>query len=136
MVDLVITPANVVAGSNAARETGTAGEAIEAGQSVYKSLVTGKWHLADSNSGTVAARKAGGIALNKAALNQPITVHKGGDLTIGAALTAGMAYYLSETPGGIQPAADLASGENVCLIGIAKSAAVLVVDIQAPGVTL
>lgn len=136
MVDLVITSAQVVASANAMRETGVAGEAISAGQAVYKSSATGKWMLADNNSATAEAKKAVAIALNSAALNQPITVHKCGDLTIGAALTAGAAYYLSDAPGGICLVADVGAGEDVCLLGLAKSATVLSVAIQAPGVTL
>jgi hypothetical protein len=92
--------------------------------------------LADSNSATAEARKAGGIALNGASLNQPITVHKAGDLTLGAVLTAGTAYYLSDTPGGICPLADVGAGEYVCQLGLAKSTTVLAVDIQFPNVSL
>lgn len=136
MADLSITAANVVADSAASRETGQAGEAITAGKAVYKSSTSKKWMLADSNSATAEAKKAGGIALNGAALNQPLVVCTGGDVTIGATLTPGQPIYLSETPGGLQPAADLGAGENVCLIGLAKSATVLSVAIQNPGVTL
>jgi hypothetical protein len=136
MADLVITAASVVADPSATRTTGQAGEAIAAGKAVYLDPTTRKWQLADSNSATAAAKKAGGIALNGAALNQPLTVCTDGPVTMGAPLVAGSPYYLSETPGGIQPAADLGAGENVCLIGFATSTAVLNVDIQAPGVTL
>jgi hypothetical protein len=136
MTDLAVTAANVVAGADVARVFGQAGEAITAGQVVYLDGTAKKWKLADSNSSTVGANKAGGIALNSAALNQPIAVATSGDVTIGATLTAGSAYYLSETPGGIQPVADLTTGENVCLLGIATSTTVLAVAIQAPGVVL
>lgn len=136
MTDLTITAANVVAGANAVRDSGNAGEAITAGQAVYRSATTNKWMLADSDSATAAAKKANGIALNGAALNQPISVLKSGDITIGATLTAGTAYYLSNTPGGICPVADVGAGEDVCLLGLAKSTTVLAVAIQAPGVTL
>lgn len=136
MADITITAANVVAGSGSVQETNLAGETVAAGKSVYRSSSTKKWMLADSNSATAEARKAGGIALNSASLNQPITVHKAGELVIGATLTPGTAYYLSDTPGGICPVADVGAGENVCLLGIAKSATVLAVDIQAPGVSL
>ena len=136
MSDLTITAANVVAGSNAVVDRGhAAGETITAGQAVYLGS-GGKWMLADSNSATAAAKTAGGIALNGASLNQPLAVLKSGDITIGASLTAGARYYLSETAGGIQPEADLGSGENVCLLGLAKSTSVLAVNIQTPGVTL
>jgi hypothetical protein len=136
MADLSITATSVVADPSATRTTGQAGEAIAAGKAVYLDPTTKKWQLADSNSGTPGAKKAGGIALNGAALNQPLAVCTGGPITIGATLVAGSSYYLSETPGGIQPAADLGTGENVCQMGLATSTTVLNVDIQNPGVTL
>lgn len=135
MADLVVTAANVVADPSAGRDQGQAGEAIIAGKAVYKSSTTKKWMLADSNSATAEARKAVGIALNGASLNQPLVVCTGGPVTIGATLVPGDPYYLSETPGGIQPAADLGTGENVCQLGLAVSASVLNVAIQNPGVT-
>ena len=136
MADITITAANVVAGSSAVIETGTAGETITAGKAVYRSAATKKWMLADSNSATAEARQSTGIALNGASLNQPVSVHKHGDLTIGATLTAGTAYFLSDTPGGICALADVGSGEYVCQLGLAKSTTVLAVDIQYPGVAL
>lgn len=136
MADLTITSASVVAGADATRKDGLAGEAITAGKAVYQSSATKKWLLADSDSATAEARRAGGIALNGAALNQPIAVHVAGDITIGAALTPGTAYYLSDTAGGICPLADVGSGEYVCQLGLAKSASVLAVSIQFPGVVL
>lgn len=125
MSDLSVTAASVVKGSNAVVENGTAGETIAAGKAVYKSSTTNKWMLADSNSGTAEARAATAIALNGASLNQPIAVQKAGQITAGAALTAGIQYYLSDTPGGICPVADVGSGEYVCLVGIALSASLL-----------
>lgn len=136
MVDLTITAANVVISSNATRENGTAGEAITAGQVVYKAAATGKYMLADNNSATAEVRQPVGIALNGAAADQPLTIQKSGDITIGATLVAGTDYYLSDTPGGICPRADLGSGEYVCLLGLAKSTTVLAIDIQYPDVSL
>lgn len=136
MVDLVITAATVVAGTNAIRETGSAGETIAAGQAVYKNTTTNKYMLADSNSVTAEARRSVGIALNGAALNQPVAVQTGGDITAGGTLTPGVAYYLSDTPGGLCLVADVGAGEYVCLIGIAKSAAILGIDVQFPNVAL
>ena len=46
-----------------------------------------------------------------------------------------MAYYLSDTPGGICPVADIGAGEYVCLIGLASSASVLALDIRYTGVS-
>lgn len=135
MADYSVTNTAVVAADNAVKESGLAGETITAGKAVYKSPVSKKWMLADSNSATAAAKTAGGIALNGASMNQPVTVAKAGDLTMNAVLTAGVAVYLSDTPGGLCPDADVGAGENVCQIGIAKSTTVLSVKIVAPGVS-
>ncbi len=135
MADISITAANVVAGSDAVREAGTAGATVTAGQLVYLDPSDMKYKLADSN-GAAALRVPSGIALNGAANNQPLVIQKGGDITIGGTMTAGVAYYLSDTPGGICPVADLGSGEYPCIVGIAKSTSVLSVNIQPSGVAL
>jgi hypothetical protein len=136
MADLTITAASVVAGSNAAVERGSFGEAVTAGQVVYRSSTTQKYMKADSNSVTVEARHGIGIALNGGALDQPAQVQKSGKITRGATLTPGTDYYLSDTPGGICPRADVGAGEYVCLLGLAESATVLDLDIQFPNVAL
>lgn len=136
MADLSITAASVLAGTNAIIESGRAGETVTAGKVVYKDATTGKYLLADADSGTAAAKAPRGIALNGAADGQPLSVVRGGDVAIGATLTAGTAYYLSPVAGGICPLADVASGDNVVLLGLAKSTSVLALDIQNPGVTL
>jgi len=135
MADISITAANVVAGSDAVRESGTAGATVTAGQLVYLDTSDMKYKLADSN-GASALRVPNGIALNGASNGQPLSIQKGGDITIGGTLTAGVAYYLSDTPGGICPVADLGSGEYPCIVGIAKSTSVLSVNIQPSGVAL
>lgn len=137
MADISITAANVVKGSNAVVEAGTAGATITAGQVVYKDAADGKYKLADADSATAAAKAPRGIALNGASNNQPLSILRSGDITIGATLTAGTAYYLSPTTaGGICPLADVASGDDVVLLGLAESTSVLAVDIQISGVTL
>jgi hypothetical protein len=136
MVDLTITPANVVSDPAASREVGTAGASVLAGQLVYKDDATKKYLLVDTNAVDVAARRPTGIALHAAATNQPLTVHRAGDITIGATVVAGTAYYASDTPGGICPVADVGAGENVAQVGLAKSTTVITVDFQIPGVTL
>lgn len=135
MADISITAASVVAGSTASVKHGTAGATITAGQVVYEDAATGKYLLADADSATAGATEPYGIALNGASLNQPLAVARGGPVTIGATLTAGVAYYLSNTAGGICPVADVGTGEDVVLIGLATSAAILDVDIQITGVT-
>ena len=63
---------------------------------------------------------------------QPMLV----DITLGEVLTAGVAYYLSDTAGGICPVADLGAGEYPCLIGIANSTTVLRLGFNYSGVSL
>jgi hypothetical protein len=81
-------------------------------------------------------RQPAGIALNGASDGQPIDIITAGDLTVNAVLTAGTVYYLSPSAGGIAPLADVLSGDDVVVIGIARSTTVLKVAIQIPGVTL
>jgi hypothetical protein len=135
MADLSITGASVVAGANAVTDIASAGEAITPGQQVYLNSTSKKLMKADSNAATAEARKAIGTALNGAALDQPVKYQKSGDITIGAVLTPGVAYYLSDTPGGICPVADIGTGEYVQLVGLAKSASVLTLDYQYTGVS-
>lgn len=136
MTALTITPANVVAGSNAVRDIGTAGETITAGQVLYLAAATGRWMKADTNAGTAEARTPKAIALNGASAGQPVSLHKGGDITIGATMTAGVAYYLGGTAGAIVPVGDLTTGDYPTIIGIAKSTTVLAVDFNPSGVAL
>lgn len=135
MADLAITAANVVKGAGAVVETGYAGAAITAGQVVYLDPSTSTYKLADSN-GVADAKKPRGIALNGASINQPIAVQRGGDINIGATLTSGATYYLSANAGGVCPVADVVTGDDVVVIGVAKSASVLSLALFAPGVTL
>lgn len=137
MADITITPASVVQGADARVEHGTFGATVTQGQAVYRDSADGKYKLADADSATAAARAPRGIALNAGANGQPGTIQLSGDLTIGATLTPGTAYYLSAlTPGGICPLADVGAGDDVVLLGIAESASVLHLSIQVPGVTL
>jgi len=136
MADITITAANVLSLAGATSDRGTAGATITAGQAVYYDAADSKWKLADSNSGTAAARTPGGIALNGASNGQPLAVHKEGPITIGGTLTAGVAYYLSDTPGGICPVADVGAGEYPTVIGVATSTTALNVRITSAGVAL
>lgn len=136
MADLSLTAASVIAGVGAATENGSLGVAVTAGQVLYKAAADGLWYLADSNSATAAVRQPGGIALNGGGIGQPVRVLLSGPITIGATMTAGVAYYLSDTPGGICPVADVGNGEYPCLIGIATSTTVLGVAFQYSGVAL
>lgn len=136
MTDIVITAANVVKGTGAEVSHGTLGATVTAGQSVVRDPSTNKFVLADSNHATAALRVPDGIALNGGANNQPVAVQTEGPITIGGTLTPGVAYYQSDTPGGICPVADVGSGERSVFLGIATSASVLALAIKDSGVAL
>jgi len=135
LADITITAASVLAGADARTENGTFGATITQGQAVYKDATDGKYKLADTDSATAAVKVPRGIALNAGSNGQPATIQTSGDITIGATLTAGVAYYLSPVAGGIAPLADVAVGDDYTLLGLAKSASVLDLDIQVSGVT-
>ncbi len=135
MADITITAANVLPGADARIEHGTFGATVTQGQVVYKDAADGKYKLADTDSATAAVKVPRGIALNAGSDGQPATIQLSGDITIGATLTAGVAYYLSPVAGGIAPLADVAIGDDYTLIGLAESTTVLHLDIQVSGVT-
>lgn len=136
MADISITATSVAPSGGAKTVTGVAGASVTAGQVVYNDTTTGTLKLADCDSATAAARSPYGIALHGAASGQPLTVAISGKVTIGATLTAGVAYYLSGTAGGICPVADLSTGDYPTIIGIATSTALLSVKFHESGVAL
>jgi hypothetical protein len=134
MAALDIVAGNVKQGAGADVLHGTAGATITAGQAICRDATTGKMVLSDADGTNI--KRCDGIALNGAAADQPIAYQRAGDVTLGSVLTAGQAIYLAPTAGGIGPLADVAGGDDVVLIGIAKSASVLKIAIVNPGVTL
>lgn len=137
MADLSLTAANVIPQSNAIIDRSRyAGATIAAGDMVYLDSTTKKWKLADADSATQEIQETSGMAVSGASDGQPIAVQTSGDVALGAVLTAGSRYYLSSTPGKIEPEADLSTGEEINLIGLAKSTTVLTIKITRPGVTL
>lgn len=136
MADLTITAANVklVSGSTSRM---VAGATLTAGQVVYEEASTEKAKLADNDSATAEVRAIKGITLHAALADQPVVVAGNGAVVeFGAILTAGTDYYLSGTPGGICPRADVTTGDDPVRIGMALTTARLQLDFNDPGVTL
>lgn len=134
MADLTITVASVKAQDGAKIEHGTAGATILAGQVVYLDAATNTYKLSDSNSATAAVRDEDGISLHASLANQPLAVCTSGPLNVGATLALGTTYYASETPGGIEPEADVGTGEFATILGQASSTSILQVGIRKSGV--
>lgn len=136
MTDVAITGNDVVAGANSQQTAGTLGGTCVAGDILYQSPDDHRWRRASNNSGTVGAKVPGGMALSNGANNQPVRIHKRGDVTLTPNLVAGTAYYLSSSAGKICPRTDVVTGMDVVFIGIARSTTVLAVQALISGVTL
>ena len=136
MAALTITAASVVKGANARIDrNGYAAATITAGQAVYKAA-DGRWNLADDDAATALVRVPTGIALSSSSANQPVAVQTDGDITIGATMTPGMAYYLGATPGTIVPVGDVTTPQYPAIVGIARSATVMRLVLKDSGVAL
>lgn len=125
MTDLSVTAANVLASSSAVVERGTAGATITAGQTLYiDTSDSNKLKLADSDNASATVRNCAGIALNGASAGQEVKyVIEDPSFTPGGTLVVGTMYVLSDTAGGIMPAADLEIGDYPTLLFIANTTA-------------
>lgn len=136
MVDLTVTAANVVKGTDAVVQRGVAGATITAGQPLYKDATASDTLKVADTDVSAAASRVVGIALHAASTGQPIEYQTDGEITIGATMTVGEIYVLSGTAGGIAPRADLATLDYTSIIGIAKTAAILSLKLHNLGVAL
>jgi hypothetical protein len=135
MADLTITAANVAVGSQTTRiSIVQVGEAVTQGQPIYPDSTTAKYLKADAN--VDAKIQVGGVALTAAASNGFVVMASSGSINLGATLTIGTIYVLSDTAGGIMPSADLSAGDNVVILGTATTTALLNLDIQITGAKL
>lgn len=134
MADYTVVSTSVLPGANAVKDSGIAGEAIVAGKAIYLDATTNRWFLSDNNA--TGKRAVNGIALNAASAGQPVDYQKSGDITIGATLVAGADVWLSGTPGGLCPRADIVTGMDPVLVGIAKTTAILTLSVVDVGVTI
>ncbi|HUU11868.1 MAG TPA: hypothetical protein VM431_15190 [Phycisphaerae bacterium] len=133
MADLSITAANVVAGTGADVEWGTAGEAITAGQSLYKKADNKMWKADDTSAAEAAVE---GVALCDAGTDQPVCYITGGPLNPGAIVAVGTTYGVTDTAGGIGPISDRASADFVSIIGVATTTSNIQVAINQAGVAI
>ena len=132
MVDLSVTAANVLASTGSGQVPGTYGATVTAGKVVYQNTSTDDYDLADCTTSAATATVAG-IALNGGADGQPASILTRGPVDIGATVTVGTVYVLSES-GGICPAADLATDDYVSIIGVGTAADTIEVNILNSGV--
>jgi hypothetical protein len=111
--------------------TGTAGEAIAAGQVVYISATgdaagtAGLWYLADAdNAYTSTTAVEIGIAVSAIAINTSGTIRLAGEATTATSTVVGTKYYISATAGAITSSAPT----NSRLVGIAPTTSSLILN--------
>lgn len=136
MADITVTAASVVPGATAQVKHGIAGETIPAGKAVVVNPDTSKVMLADNDSATAYVKGTAGVSVNSASLNQPISFVTDGPYTAGATVVKGETYCVSGTAGGICPRADVTTGDDLIVIGIADDAAIINVKLRDTGLTL
>lgn len=133
MSDIVITPANVKPTGTTLSEAGTSGEALLAGQPIYRNATDGKLYRASAAS--LAASRAVGIALNSTpGADQPVKYGWYGRIQVGAVLTPGAVYVLSINAGFIAPSADLDASTGTwwaTVLGVSPSNSDLELSIKA-----
>lgn len=124
MADLVITASAVkpAVGFPLFTRSGVAGEALAAGDAVYRDPVTGKWKKAKATS-AVEARAEGAVLEQTVAVDAPfLMATRDSVLDLGTAAPAkGVSFLLSGTPGGWSPHSDPttpASGELNTELGV------------------
>lgn len=134
MADIVVTAANVAQGTDAVLETVTFGETILQGKTCYLDATDNKVKLGDANLSAAAAATRG-IALTSGVNGQPGVIQRGGKINPGGTVVPGTIYVQSATAGGIAPAADLAGGHNVTVLGVGISASQIQMPLTGPFVS-
>jgi hypothetical protein len=136
MADITVTAANVQQSSAAKKSSVVADVAITAGQLIYIDATTGGAKLALA-SGTEAQAAVVGIAINDAAIGQPITyAEKDVLLGVGGTVVPGTGYILSGVAGAFGPssATDLpGTGEFITAIGVAVSVTEINLQLSVTG---
>ena len=117
MADITVTATSVVPIS-ASIQSGIAGETITAGQSLYIKAADGKLWKAQCD-GTAEEATCVGVAMNGAAVNQPVAYVADGSVNIGATTSKATTYVVSATAGGIAPQADLIATNRISYVGYA-----------------
>lgn len=120
MADLTTAAAEVEPGSSPVVEAGVAGEAFDAGASLYKKSSDRRWYKADADA-LASAGDPPTVAVSTAEkAGQRCVVQRGGTVVMGATagVVQGQLYVVSTTAGAIAPYGDLGSGDFVSVLGV------------------
>jgi hypothetical protein len=125
MANLVQTAANVQPSATTVIDRSyNAGVAIVAGNLLYYDAAANNLKLADANLSSTTSTLYG-MALNNAAVGQPVAVAQSGVVNVGATTVKGNVLIVSATDssGAIAPVADAVSGWFMSVLGVANDTA-------------
>lgn len=135
MTDISITAANILKAASDPSKNGIAGEAITAGEPLYKDATdSDRLKLCDSSGLATAA--CVGIALHGADTGQPITYMTSGVMTLNAVAIVGEIYCVSTTAGGIAPEEDVTTGLFRTVLGTGITSTTIKVNISVSGIAI
>jgi hypothetical protein len=135
MADLAPVAADVVAADGeVTKAEHIAGAAIAAGDWLYMDTAASNVMKLAQADGTAIEATVYGVALNTAALGQPVLVATAGDLDFGCVLTVAQVYILSVNAGKICPVGDLAASSYCSIVGVGTVADNLQIKIHNSGV--
>lgn len=127
MADLTQTAANVAAGGESTRISMIqVGEAVTQGQPGYFDSSDRKYYIADANNASKYVAKV--IFLTPATTDGYAVAATSGPVNLGATLTVGVIYVVSDTAGSIMPSSDLSSGDYVTILGVATSTSLITLN--------
>lgn len=112
--------------------TDTAGEAISAGDLIYKLSSDSKMYRALNDTAAHAAHK--GMAINSAATGQPVTYQYEGDVDPGATVAVGEVYGVSVNAGKVAQVGDLASTKFRSIFGVGLTTSTIRIGINNTGI--
>jgi hypothetical protein len=135
MADLTITPTSVAVQSGGGGQLVQFAETTTPGDALYRSTSDGKYYLADCDAEATA--KVAGIAITYGSADDYGYMFSASsqDIDLGATLTSGEIYVVSDTAGNIMPYSDLTTGQYLSIIGFARSTSLLKLDINVTGFT-
>lgn len=110
------------------------GATIAAGSTIYYDTTAVEYLLADCDN-TVTTAAAHGIAITPGVDGGYGLLATGGSIIlVGTTMAVGTTYIVSDTPGGIKPMADAASGDWVTILGTASTTTQLDLSVKATSV--
>ena len=136
MPDLTITAANVKPSGQATQlQQVQFGATVTPGQPVYRAVASpNRYFPCDADLSAAAANCAGICVIGGGDGDFGYIVPPGGTIDLGAVMAQGMAYYVSDTAGGIKPQADLGTGDFITYLGNATTTSLLPLRINATSV--